>query len=136
MTNIVVSDNLMMTHLVVHNNLIMTHLVISDDQVMTYLVDSYNLMTTHLVISDDLTMTHLLSVKELTNDLDDPMDDESQPGLTTLVVTEVMTLAKNDHQNWTSCLSCCSVCEVLVLLWCPRCSLFYGTNRILILSTF
>jgi hypothetical protein len=45
----------------------MTHLVVSEDPMMT-----------HFIISDDLITTHLLSVKELTDDSDDPTDDNSR----------------------------------------------------------
>ena len=53
--------------------------VVSEDPVTTHLVISEDPVTTHLVVSDDLIMTRLTSVKELTDNSDDPTDNKSRP---------------------------------------------------------
>ena len=46
---------------------------------MTHRVMSYNQVMTHRVISYDLVMTRMSSVKEVTDDWDDPTDEKSRP---------------------------------------------------------
>ena len=59
-----------------HDDPVTTTRVVSYDQVTTTIVISYNPVTTTIVVSYDLVMTHLLSVKESTDDSDDPPDNK------------------------------------------------------------
>ena len=54
----------------------MTTTRVSYDQVTTTIVISYDLVTTTIVVSYDPVTTSLLSVKESTDDSDDPTDDK------------------------------------------------------------
>ena len=68
--------DLMMTHRVVSYYPVMTCRIVSYDPVTTSRVVSYDPVTTCRVISYDSVTTHLSSVKELTDDLDNPTDDK------------------------------------------------------------
>jgi hypothetical protein len=57
-------------------DLMMTHRVISYYPVTTCRIVSYDPVTTSRVVSYDPVMTHLSSVKELTDDSDDPTDNK------------------------------------------------------------
>ena len=75
-TTRVVSYDLVTTNRVVSYNPVTTTRVVSYDLVTTNRVISYNPVRTARVVSYDPVTTHLLSVKELTDNRDNPTDDK------------------------------------------------------------